>query len=218
MKPPISMIVRQLLLAHEYWRMKLLSVDLVILNERPPSYAQESGGVSAGAVAGQSIAADTGGGRLRAARSSSCVPTWSRSRCATCCRPRRERYWSVDRGSLAEQVRRVPEPPAGRRRRQDVCRQVRRSPAAAAAPGAWSFSTVSAASPTMDGNTERRSKAGQWTPAPWINVVCNPSFGFQTFGRGQRLYLVAQQSAEPHHPVVERSCERCAGRGDLRSR
>ena len=31
-------IVRQLLRAHEYWRMKLLSVDLVILNEQPQSY------------------------------------------------------------------------------------------------------------------------------------------------------------------------------------
>jgi len=31
-------IVRQLLRAHEYWRMKLLAVDLVILNEQPQSY------------------------------------------------------------------------------------------------------------------------------------------------------------------------------------
>ena len=34
-------IVRQLLRAHEYWRMKQLAVDLVILNERPTSYAQD---------------------------------------------------------------------------------------------------------------------------------------------------------------------------------
>ena len=33
--------VRQLLRAHEYWRMKQLAVDLVILNENPPSYAQD---------------------------------------------------------------------------------------------------------------------------------------------------------------------------------
>ncbi len=33
-------IVRQLLRAHEYWRMKGLAVDLVILNEHPSSYAQ----------------------------------------------------------------------------------------------------------------------------------------------------------------------------------
>src|SRR3970282_2721273 len=34
-------IVRQLLRAHEYWRMKQLPVDLVILNERAPSYVQD---------------------------------------------------------------------------------------------------------------------------------------------------------------------------------
>src|SRR5204862_2354849 len=34
-------IVRQLLRAHEYWRMKGLAVDLIILNERAPSYAQD---------------------------------------------------------------------------------------------------------------------------------------------------------------------------------
>src|SRR4029079_11231609 len=34
-------IVRQLLQAHEYWRMKQLAVDLVILNERASSYVQD---------------------------------------------------------------------------------------------------------------------------------------------------------------------------------
>jgi cyclic beta-1,2-glucan synthetase len=34
-------VVRQLLRAHEYWQMKRLAVDLVILNERSTSYAQD---------------------------------------------------------------------------------------------------------------------------------------------------------------------------------
>ena len=34
-------LVRQLLRAHEYWRLKQLAVDLVILNERAASYAQD---------------------------------------------------------------------------------------------------------------------------------------------------------------------------------
>ena len=34
-------IVRELVRAHEYWRMKHFDVDLVILNERPPSYDQD---------------------------------------------------------------------------------------------------------------------------------------------------------------------------------
>ena len=39
--PRIAGIVRQLLRAHEYWRMKGLAVDLVILNEKAQSYTQE---------------------------------------------------------------------------------------------------------------------------------------------------------------------------------
>src|SRR4029077_17684229 len=34
-------IVRQLLRAHEYWRLKQVAVDLVILNERAASYVQD---------------------------------------------------------------------------------------------------------------------------------------------------------------------------------
>ena len=41
MRPRTRDIVRQLLRAHEYWRMKQLAVDLVILNEQAPSYAQD---------------------------------------------------------------------------------------------------------------------------------------------------------------------------------
>ncbi len=41
-------IIRQLFRAHEYWRMKQLAVDLVILNERPSSYVQELPGVAGG--------------------------------------------------------------------------------------------------------------------------------------------------------------------------
>ena len=34
-------LARQLVQAHEYWRMKQLAVDLVILNERASSYVQD---------------------------------------------------------------------------------------------------------------------------------------------------------------------------------
>ncbi len=34
--------MRQLLRAHEYWRLKQLAVDLVILNERAASYVQDT--------------------------------------------------------------------------------------------------------------------------------------------------------------------------------
>ena len=79
-------IVRQLLLAHEYWRMKQLSVDLVILNESPPSYAQDLQVALEALVRCQSDRSRRA--KACAARSSSCAPIWSRQRSATCSRPR----------------------------------------------------------------------------------------------------------------------------------
>ncbi len=40
-EPEDMEIVRELVRAHEYWRMKRLAVDLVIINERAASYAQD---------------------------------------------------------------------------------------------------------------------------------------------------------------------------------
>src|SRR4029078_6645481 len=39
-------------------------------------------------------------------------------------------------------------------------------------------------------------EAGRWTPAPWINVICNRSFGFQTSveGGGYTWSLNSQQN------------------------
>src|SRR5258706_13125623 len=40
-EPEDRAIVRQLLRAHEYWRVKGLAIDLVIVNEKAHSYTQE---------------------------------------------------------------------------------------------------------------------------------------------------------------------------------
>ncbi len=56
-------IVRQLLRAHEYWRMKKLSADLVVLNEKSSSYAQELQIALGGFGEGQPIAALPGYGQ-----------------------------------------------------------------------------------------------------------------------------------------------------------
>ena len=50
-------VARQVLQAHEYWRMKQLAVDLVILNERKSSYVQDLQVGDRDAGARQSIAA-----------------------------------------------------------------------------------------------------------------------------------------------------------------
>ena len=79
-------IVRQLLRAHEYWRMKQLAVDLVILNERRSSYIQDlqialetrSGPASRGRRSARTS---------RAAPCSCCAPISFRRRPAPCCSP-----------------------------------------------------------------------------------------------------------------------------------
>ena len=63
-------IVRQLFRAHEYWRMKQLAVDLVILNERPPSYAQDlQSGIEAAARISQARPGEGVGGKVFILRS-----------------------------------------------------------------------------------------------------------------------------------------------------
>ena len=154
-------IVRQLLRAHEYWRMKQLAVDLVILNERAASYIQDlQTALEALVRASQSRPHPEGegarGARVRPARR----PDLGRG-----ARP------APDRGARGaprpprQPLRAAPTSggaPAGRRPRvaPRVARRCqrgrRRSPASgrpAAAPADWSSSTASAASPPTGGST-----------------------------------------------------------------
>ena len=80
-------IVRELVRAHEYWRMKHFDVDLVILNERPPSYDQDLQAALEALVTCESGAAAFRRGRLPAQACSCCAPIWFRSRCEVFSRP-----------------------------------------------------------------------------------------------------------------------------------
>ena len=82
-------IVRELVRAHEYWRMKWLGVDLVIVNERPPSYHQELQAALEGMV--RTIPPRSPEGRGRQEMCSCCGLTWFRPSCRVCCRPWRVR-------------------------------------------------------------------------------------------------------------------------------
>jgi len=48
-------MIRQLLRAHEYWRMKQLSADVVIINEKAASYVQELQGSLEALVRGSQL-------------------------------------------------------------------------------------------------------------------------------------------------------------------
>ena len=67
-------IARQLLQAHEYWRMKQLAVDLVILNERASSYVQDLQIALETLVRASQSRPPVGVERHRRAASSCCAP------------------------------------------------------------------------------------------------------------------------------------------------
>jgi cyclic beta-1,2-glucan synthetase len=173
-------IVRELVRAHEYWRMKHFDVDLVIMNERPPSYDQDlQSGLEALVRANQRASGD-GAVRgkvfvLRAdlvsAEVRNMLPAVARA------------VLLSRRGTLSQQLKRLEmilpaaSPPP---RRAPMARQTGASPAR---PVLESFNGLGGFA--ADGSEYMTILGeGQWTPAPWINVVTNPTFGFQVSVEG----------------------------------
>ena len=177
-----SGIVRQLLRAHEYWRLKFLTVDLVILNEKKSSYIQElqrslDAMVSTSLAGGRALQENRG--RIFVLRAD-LLSLEERLLLQTAARS----VLSARDGSLTEQVMRM------RRQEQRTVhparRQFPRHPA----------ETVVLEKPPLEffnslgGFTEDGREyvivldKGQQTPAPWINVIANESFGFQVSESG----------------------------------
>ncbi len=174
-------IVRELVRAHEYWRMKRLGVDLVILNERPPSYHQELQGALEGMVrsgAARSPEDESTSGNVFVLRAD-LVSAELRSVLQTVARA----VLLSRRGTLSEQVKRLEmfEPAAGPpTRRTHAIQRVAPSPPRRELEffnGLGGFAEDGREYVTILGE-------GQWTPAPWINVIANPSFGFQVSAEG----------------------------------
>ena len=175
-------IVRQLLRAHEYWRLKLLDVDLVILNEHGATYAQDlHDSLEALVRTSQSnLVHESRPGRggvyvLRGDQLSDEDRTLLQSAARAVLLSRR--------GSLADQVIRLDRP---------------EKTAPPAAPAGTGKTTSQPAVPRpeleffnglggfADGGREYVTVLGpgQSTPAPWLNVIANESFGFQVSESG----------------------------------
>jgi len=202
--------VRQLLHAHEYWRMKQLAVDLVILNENPPSYAQDlQTALETMVRASQSqrpSGKESGRGAVFILRDELVTPQ-TRSLLQSVARAV---IWNR-RGSLFQQVKRIEESavtlaPPPRRRPATATPEI-----SAAIPkleyfnGLGGFAADGRQYVTVLGE-------GQWTPAPWINVIANPSFGFQVSveGAGYTWSVNSQQnqiSPWSNDPVSDRPGE-----------
>jgi cyclic beta-1,2-glucan glucanotransferase len=187
-------LVRQLLRAQEYWRLKQLAVDFVIVNEHPPSYAQNLQ-TAVDTLVRMNISmprapgADSQGAIfvLRA----DLVPAEVRNLLQTAARV----VLRGGRGSLAEQINRARDfkpptaPPSWRVSANPVPEPPSPRPPLEFFNGLGGFASEAREYLTVLEGTN-------YTPAPWINVIANPSFGFQvsTEGAGCTWALNSQQN------------------------
>src|SRR6185437_6543716 len=175
-------IAHQLLQAHEYWRMKQFAVDLVILNERATSYIQDlQTALETRVRASQSrppIGEERASGCVFILRAD-LIPPEARALLASVARV----VLVGQRGSLADQLDRVPDSAKAVRSTGKHAVTFTEQPTAPSRPtlefsnGLGGFAE--------DGREYMTSlDPGQVTPAPWINVIANPAFGFQVATEG----------------------------------
>jgi cyclic beta-1,2-glucan synthetase len=180
--PDEAGIVRQLLKAHEYLRGKRLAFDLVILNEKAPAYAQDlQGALEAMVRTAQAGHGDDGSeahGNAVILRAEQSAPE-TRGALLAAARV----VLHARNGTLSEQIvrrdrtedRRVP-----RGRRPAAVQPEETTPPRLDLElwnGLGGFDADGREYVAVLGE-------GQWTPAPWINVIANPGFGFQVSESG----------------------------------
>ena len=173
--------VRQLIRAHYYWRMKHLAVDLVIVNERTTSYVQDLQtdleSVVRVTLSRSQPEKDGAPGTVFLLRAD-LLSVEVRTLLQTVAR-----VVIVSRGGgLAEQVKRLQdiapaaEPPRLKPRSASL-------PELVTPPQLEFFNGIGGFD--QDGREYVTILDGeQVTPAPWVNVIANPSFGFQVSAEG----------------------------------
>ncbi|WP_160288072.1 GH36-type glycosyl hydrolase domain-containing protein [Pseudomonas knackmussii] len=177
-------LVRQLLRACEYWRMKGLDVDLAIVNERSSSYVQDLQVAIETSVRSCQV-------RPHGPGQSPCGGVHT-LRADLMTLEARELLHAVARvsllarhGSIAAQLGRLlqgPRRPLPNRHAQALA-PLWPAPAAESGEGLEFFNGLGGFEP--GGAQYRISLEGERnTPAPWINVIANPQFGFQVSAQG----------------------------------
>ncbi|MFN2383160.1 MAG: GH36-type glycosyl hydrolase domain-containing protein, partial [Gemmatimonadota bacterium] len=170
-------IVRQLLRAHEYWRWKGLEVDLIVFNEHPVTYGDDLQVWLERLVRVRQVTSGhevhSAHGEVRVLRADE-VSADDRDLLRATARA----ILLSRHGSLAEQLdeamRTQAEPPPPPER-----------PEAGAGPQAPTPRPRLSFFNGLGGFAEDGREyvtilgEGQWTPAPWINVIANAEFGFQ---------------------------------------
>ncbi len=195
--------VRQLLRAHEYWRMKRLVVDLVIVNEHAASYRQDLQGAIDTAVRSSRsrlrIGLDLAQGSVYALRADR-LTSEARSLLHATARV----VLVAQRGPIANQLtalRHLPRPARPERRRQLRSFAPRPRPPVAQPPerraGPSELEFFNGLGGFAQDGREYVTVLhdGATTPAPWVNVIANEGFGFQVSTDGSG-YTWAENSRE----------------------
>jgi len=202
-------IARQLLQAHEYWRMKGLAADLVILNERAASYVQDlQVALEAQVRMSQSRpqpAAHVVRGSVFVLRSD-LISEQTRTLLSAVARV----VLVARRGNLADQLDRVRKPamPAPSHHKREPRTELPAVPVPRDLEffnGLGGFGAEGREYVTILGPE-------QSTPAPWINVIANPHFGFQVAADGSGFTWACnsrehQITPWSNDPVADRSGE-----------
>jgi cyclic beta-1,2-glucan synthetase len=175
-------IVGQLLRAHEYWRMKQLAVDLVILNERASSYVQDLQiALETTVRTSQShprVGVDGARGSVFVLRAD-LISQETRALLPSVARV----VLAASQGSLSDQLDRFRETDA------TAPPPLRRSPPTGvqqSVPATLDLEFFNGLGGFAENGREYVTilSAEQVTPAPWINVISNASFGFQVAVEG----------------------------------
>jgi cyclic beta-1,2-glucan synthetase len=180
--------LHEVLSAAEYWRMRQLAVDLVILNDRSSSYVQDLQTAIETAVRSAQTRPGTGrtGGAIHTLRAD-LTPPDARAHLLAAAMV----VLTASRGSIGAQLDLIPV-----LRPQRLSKLVLSPTPATAVPlpvleffnGTGGFDKDGKEYVTI-------LKGGQTTPAPWINVIANPGFGFQVSAEGSG-FVWAENSRE----------------------
>ena len=201
--------LQQVISAHEYWKMRQNAVDLVVLNDRTSSYVQDLQIAIESAVrSARSRPQATGihaptNGTIHVLRSD-ILNAAARAQLISLARV----ILVASRGDLASQLARLaPLPIAGGAGLPSI-------PPASPAPELPELEFFNGTGGFDLNGREYVTilQGGQTTPAPWINVVANPAFGFNVSAEGSG-HVWAENSREnqltpwSNDPVIDPSGE-----------
>lgn len=189
-------IVLQLLRAHAYWHSKKLAVDLLILNERKSSYIQDLQKSVENLVRSSQIVSvsDPAAGGVFILRADQLTPEEIQLIQSVA----RVSLGGKKQGSLEEQIIRI---------RHTEAKKTKNT-----SPSQHTFALVDSPSPSLPkieffnglGGFSLQGKEyltildqDQYTPAPWVNVIANPHFGFLVSESGAGYTWAANSQSNP---------------------